>query len=396
LDIYEPIAIQLSALIDQLKVEKGWTSDSGALSDYESSVDGLRSGSNSLITLCGEETELCEELEDLGVQSDNGGVGAGENDEDTETTPTYSPIKTASNSSLKDELNEDGGIAAAPMISDAETSQSHVETPKTSQPHPLEDKEKDITDILSKIKSMSPEELPQCLEMTPREVQPSNEVISVSDLEKELFSDSSEDTSPEKQTAGQQEGNQKPRNAVEGVGRGGPRWPRDSDHNNRYPTYGYNKRGYKQRRGGFRAHRGRDHRSKENDNSTWLENRGHSAREHKTEGLQENGEKPPSDKKGRPEGDSPQSHTARKGFGQQEGVVSHQPSPLVHSRKMWSLPKRRGYRQHRDYEASDTFNHYEVGCFLLEGELATDSPWPRGQVESPTQSGGGELGDSDM
>lgn len=393
LDILEPIAIQLSALVDQLKTEKqgggAWTSDSGALSDYESSLcetDGLKSGSNSLITLCGEETELSKELE-VRWDADESTAEEGPKGSvtDTETVMLPSPsAEVSANESIPDDGHSSMGTTetVTPLSGGASTSKSSVETPRSAQGgrHTSEDKERDINDLLSKIKSMSPEDLPKTEMLhrqSPEEVQSSNsDVILVSDLEKELFSDSSEDISPEKamkETASsQQEGRPKKfgsrnsqyyeRNDTERVpSQGTPKWQRDGDPSSRY----YNKRGsYRQKstgsfkRGGYRAKENDDtenevsQNAREGETETWASHKLDNNRIHREKFSDE-------DHCNRASSD----YSTRKG----RGGLSH-PSPLVHSQNMWSSTRRGGYRQRRDYKkASSTFNHYEVGCFLMQG-----------------------------
>lgn len=404
LDIYEPIATQLSALIDQLKAEKqgggAWTSDSGALSDYESSVcetEGLNSsGSNSLITLCGEEKELSKELEELGVQS-------GESDADVSTTEkgkkdSVTDTDTVTSSSPCTEVSANGITPHDGQSNKSATARHKLSSDRRSvkTPHSVrktsEDKDREIGDLLSKIKSMSPEELPSCSKLethklSPEEVHPSNnsDVILVSDLEKELFSDSSEDVSPEKPSREQhKEGPEKfrvqrtPQYEQSKMERGASKWQRDSEP--AYSTYGSrynNRRGYRQKyRGrGFRSYPGRDRYRKEDDA---VENRSYTPQNAEEGGEPEVRASRKSEDKTYRETVTDENNNCNKEGSDysirkdRQGGRGGQLSPLVHSQNMWSSPRRGSYRQRRYIASSqDTFNHYEVGCFLMEGMLHT-------------------------
>lgn len=372
LDIFEPIATQLAALIDQLRMEKqACTSDSGALSDYESSVCGTEghksSGSNSLITVCGEETELVKELEELGIQSD-ADASTAEKDcaTDAETVTPSSPCTEAAANEITP--NGQSNTACHQLSSD----KSSVRTPDSVQKK-SEEKDREIGDLLSRIKSMSPEEASklETHNLSPEEVHPpsnNSDVILVSDLEKELFSDSSEDVSPEKSTREQRIGKSRGHHEQSRVGRETPRWHRDGG-----PTYGSrynNRRGYRQRyRGrGFRSYP----RKYRNDDDT--ENRSYTP--HDTGGSGAWASRKSEDKAPHREIVSNESnncnkesseYTTRKGRQGRGGQLS----PLVHSQNMWSSPRRGTYRQRRHcaQPPDNTFNHYEVGCFLMEGML---------------------------
>lgn len=379
-------------MVDQLRAERqggSWTSDSGALSDYEGSESY-----SSLTTLCGEDTESSSEdkqTEKKRALACDDNVCEHRQEDSITSTQAEEEGDLACDDICEDRQEDritDTSAVTVPTAtpSSAEMSESSTAEERRASHQTCEKKAKEIGDILSKIKSLSPEELPPC---SKREMQPSpgdsnSDVILVSDLEKELFSDSSEDTSPEnlrRHEANQQEGHCKkleyqPKRILEQETTDNSKWRKDSPqsapNNSTYGIRHYNGRGsshYRQRnsRG---VHHGRErYRAKENGNAEWLQN-GKADEEEATESGahhrdgENNCNKPPSDNYKK----------ARGGGGN-----SHQQSPLVHSH-MWSgamATTRRGnhvYGKHRHHHhgnekqaAPHAFNHYEVGCFLMEG-----------------------------
>lgn len=462
-DVYEPLAIQLAALIDQLRIEGQagtWTSDSGALSDYESSfgeADEVKSESNvSLVTFHRDESQHKVDL-DPGVTASTGLV---------------------SDKTLPDEnsfLKTDAETITPLLLSD------ESDTTPSKKKQELNTPEK-VGDFLSRIKSKYQEDssLHSKMELTVEQEQEdshsnSSEIIMVTDLEKELFSDSSEDISPNKckgESTGKQRENvdehkkfesqrastsdrcykERSFDSTERVPRdrrGDYRWQRDGEQNNTYSTYRSTGRHYcRGGRGRFSNYRPKTrggfgtqnrYKTKENRNTgefengqwipakperieprVWTSRKKEEKLAGKAERIEPRAKKQEENSEGKPERVEPRVWTARKqeeklaerveprARKQEEnlpkakedkstvdenhnklgpeyveerkakhGVISHQPSPLVvHSQNMWSsnlktIKSSTKSKQHRDDRSHQAFNHYEVGCFLMEGKAAT-------------------------
>lgn len=431
LDIFEPIALQLPELIEQLRLEGQaagtCTSDSGALSDYESSVcetDELRSESNaSLVTLRAEETHKSP----------------------PDPWPDMRREGEASDKSPSDgRLSVDGSnttITPSPTELSRSASESNIES-VTVVPSTTE-----MDEFFTRVKEASNESEedspPPNTGQSQEDVQ--TEVILVTDLEKEFFSDSSEDFSPEKSEHRQEyfedsrmedtrskyldnrsnsgstsrcvRGGYRQRRFGGSSKRGRGRWQRGEEsqqqrtstyqgdrqqhhhHNRRGRCYssssssttsssssGYRGRG--SRGGGFRPHYGRDrYRGRENDGtvtdhhntSRWPSRQSAEDCDQRPLAARKQQENVPKsiyrDKKLSESNDKPAMGVSER----KESCGSHQPSPLViHSQNMWSAKidtiksstaRRNTYvhhRHHRD-QRGNSFNHYEVGCFLMEG-----------------------------
>ncbi len=161
-DIYEPIAIQLAELIDRVRVEGqgAVNSDSGHLSDYDScETDEQKSESNSLVTLCGEDISLDEPL-------------LGNHQSVFEETMVLKDTKI-------------GTVNASEFVADGNSNQSS----KKMLP-PEEKIGAFLSKVAEKVGSQDGEDIHS----------DKAEIFTVTELEKEFFSDSSEEISPEKAT----------------------------------------------------------------------------------------------------------------------------------------------------------------------------------------------------
>lgn len=371
LDIYEPIALQLPALIEQLGVEGqgASTSDSGALSDYESSACETDELSNSSsVTIRADDTRSMPihthqsetAIEDLSCDNVHSSV-EGSN---TAITPSPAELSASENNLSPYEQDQDYNVDNGSEMEEfwAIIKEANNGNEEVSLPH-LQDHEEELQSGCT-------------------------EIIMVTDLEKEFFSDTFQDISPKELTSQQEhlgeDNTQTPRgyrekrfNNTRGEAKGQSKWGSP----NRGGRY-YSQRGdYRGRsRGGFRPRFARDKcEVTENDSTTQSPN-GHrasrrteecdqrvSAREAKQ--TDANGEK----------NYSPKLDTEGLEKKVKFGAISHHPSPLVvHSQNMWSSKidtvksckaKRVTFthKQHRSENSHSTFNHYEVGCFLMEG-----------------------------
>ena len=362
LDIYEPIAIQLSTIIDQLRQGGVCTSDSGALSDYEGSLcetEELKSESNSLVALCGGEAGVDEpqpnsQLEMEVDQVDDEGISNGHTVTDM-TTPSSIEL-------TYDELT----TTTSPQVENSGTTSTN--------------EEKDITTLLSKIKNMSPEELPPYSRaesaMKYDKEACNGEAIMVTDLEKELFSDSSVDgVSSEKDKRGditaQEESSLQEEVALKETSEES-RWHKHGSQGGYSNRHTYRRGRHKTR--GFRSYRGRDRCKPKENNPTEVQNGGSETEEIEDSNTEERNERG---------GNGQVHHHGKRDHNKvysdpervQHEMTSHQPSPLViHSQNMWAgnihtmkAFNRRERSNRRQHKLSQDFNHYEVGCFLMKG-----------------------------
>lgn len=391
-DIFEPIAIQLSALIDQLRLDgpKGsWTSDSGAVSDYDSSsvYDDT--------ALHGEDMDMQKTTTDYEAvpsnQSLNEKMEIKESDEVRLSDASHLLVEDSKTDDMDSmELNENDKISGG--------IEENSDGAFWSKIKGIEENEEE-TAMESKMSSISTPDL------HPENVQSgsSNEAIMVTDLEKEFFSlsDSSEELSPEKYP---EQNTSKPvslnirrksgilrSRAIKSTTRricDGDEEKRVSNNSrggdnagNRGQMYNgtsYGNRNHNSRkwatqrqnsRGGFRPHHGRDHKNK----SRGLGDGGDSM-EFKN-GSQS------TERKDSKENSLP---TSQHQCVEAKSIpISHQPSPLVlHSQNMWSAnmdvikshTRRFAYHKHRardNKRSATTFNHHEVASFLLDGKIYT-------------------------
>ena len=375
-DVYEPIATQLSALIEYLKSE-GLGSDSGSISDYDSSIydntDVMKSSTDSFVSQC-EEKDTTEkanaESNTIAVDSVDETLTSPVDDEkpiQIKSDPNSSP--DSSTSDTPDENATFGGFWTKIKDIENESNESMLHS--------------------------------KTVENQPEATSSNNEIIKVTDLEREFFSeesDSSEDRPLEKvskQSASQHVCLNIRRKS--GILRSRPTNKRASElHERKLPANtditrakakeqrtdsqsntnrNYTNRNYSNRRwayqtstqrqkhrGSFRSSHGRIRGKENNYNTTEFQHLSEkSVRAHRdrfTDRIQptsECSENKPS-----------------------TVSVSLQPSPLVlHSQNMWSsnidiikssAKKNMANFRHTERVSSQAFNHYEVGRFLMEGE----------------------------
>lgn len=270
-DINKSVTIQLSSLIERLRLEKlggSCTSDSGALSDYESDTEDTDYYlNNGMVTLCQEEKSISSgQPEDTQSHSKDPAVEV--------PTSACSHTKESNNSSTFDTLL----WSKLEIIQNVQN--SSIEIPLS---------------------------------------QDNQDVLNVIDLEEELFSTESEDISLEEQTP-----NSRLEHEFERI------------ETKQQANFKPKTRNFTSTKQNSKKH----HQHKSN---------------HKPYSVKDK--------------------SKSKIFSTQDPKMSERKmdsntSPLViHSHNMWSGNKRSVRKRKSFKEKKETFNHYEVGCFLMEGEI---------------------------
>ena len=486
LNTYEPIAIQLLAVVEKFGAEgQGGTctSDSGAPSDYESSIcetDELKSEStSSLVTICADGTatmpddkaestsksaettctvdqdsaadlwqvETAADSDTTVENSANDSTGPNKCQYQSETVVTVSSCDNMQDVTelSGDHLRSDSGDHVLSDTCQSESSDDYVSCPSGDNMHQSESSGDDVPgdtsdhtpgDMCQLEENMlcnnedSPKEengTPSSAELLATESDPeaqeangidlnefwaimrevdngdssprqetkqhdkkeSDAIVAV-ELEKEFFSDSSEDISPDNHPHGDKRhyahtphSHSKRYGHTHRKHKPHSKW--EPPEGSPYPTYQSGGRHYNNRRGYYRtSYRGR-RGSYRGGRSTYRTEPRHSSHRHselrktdqniKTDEQNANTDKTPNENHER----KPElKHEEQKATSR-----THQPSPLVvHSQNMWSanidtvkscrakrvtITRRPPWRDVKPSADSSEFNHYEVGQFLMQG-----------------------------
>lgn len=420
IDILEPIAIQLSQFIDQclLDDQGAWTSDSGTVSDYDSSAcdiaDSVKSDSFS-----------------ISRKSDHNVLVKRAEDTEYEKKEEVMPIPESNNTSSLEEVSAPVSLQVKNVDSDSQSTTAEDEADILGNLlHKVKDR--DATSDTGSVSLLQDQEVER-IKLS------QNEAIMVADLEKSFFSSKTEYImQPEKNAAHGQYEDQKVYLNIRRR-KSGLILPRTTDYGSRR-THEFSRRGHflcrgrdkgrKQRsvsysgsentyyrstcyshkrsnnyyqpssttetrhprhnRGEHGLDQGRDNCSREyfpeprqlqsepRNESTYKKKRSNRNINEKNEvdgaGSQCNGRK-----QTKLDFYAAEHHHQEQLHQQQQPQPQPQPSPLVlHSQNMWSAnldivksarKYTTGYHQHHmHWDKDNAFNHYEVGCFLLEGK----------------------------
>ena len=412
LDIFEPIATQLSQLTNQhlLDDQNAWTNDSGAVSDYDSSACDFTE------SVKGDSFSISQRL-------DHSVLVTKEKDIDAKPKEVLTP--EFNNASSLKEVSEALSFQVKDIDSQSEADMFGGLLHKV--------KDHDTTSDTESVLLLHDQE-PEAIKLS------QSEAIMVADLEKSFFSSKPEYlVQPEKNAAHGQNEDQKVHLNIRRR-KPGLAQPRTADYGSSR-THAFIRTGHWQSRGGQdrgrrqrsisyggseHTYRSTHHTHKQSDyyqatSTTETQHPKHNrarngsdqVREHRVRSSDERSNeyfpKPHqlqseprnvlvyeqirsnSNNNSKSRGDDARSRCNGRKHTKLEfsATVHHQqePSPLIlHSQNMWSANQdiiksvRRnttGYHPHHMHRVKDNiFNHYEVGCFLLEGKLLGYQPTP--------------------